>query len=113
MSFGGQTVTFVTVTSTGTPDALGQKTEVHTSVPVTGCRHRPLSATETPEYLTDIGTQVWKTTAPPVPVAVAAKTTGLLIEGGVTYEIVGGAKPFTDANGQPYKVTILSIIQVG
>lgn len=110
MAFGGQTVTFVTVTETGTVDGLGSPVLVRTNIDVPGCRHRPLSAAETPEWLTDIGTQIWNTTAPPEAAAIAAKSTGELIENGVTYRIIGGARPFTDMAGIPFKVSILSQI---
>jgi hypothetical protein len=109
-SFGSQTVGFVTITGTGVFDELGVEGKTETTVNITGCRHRPLQATETPEWLTDVGTQIWKTTAPPEAAAVAAKSTGLLIVDGVTYHIVGGAQPFEDFN-DPIKCTILSKIQ--
>lgn len=111
MSFGSQTVTFETLSDSGTPGKLGTKTQTPTGVDVTGCRHRPLSASETPEWLTNIATQVWKTTAPPEAAAIAAKSTGRLIVDDVTYQIIGGAQPFTDFTAAVFKVTILSKIE--
>lgn len=113
MTFGGQAVTFVTVIRSGEPDSLGMIPEVRTEVVVTGCRHRPLDAKETPEYMTNVATEVWKTTAPPEAAALAADSTGELKVDGETYQISGGAKPFTDMNGQLFKVTILSQKQAG
>ena len=111
--FGEQTITFPTRTGTGTFNELGEEITTVSEVSVPGCRHRPLSAEETPVSLTDVGTQIWKSTCPPVDAAVTAKTAGTLRVGGVVYEIVGGAQPFTDMSGVMFKVTILSKIQEG
>jgi len=112
--FGNQTVIFVAMTPGTVVGSLGEKTPGTIQVPVYNCRHRPLSDAETPEYLTDIATQVWKTTAPPVPVAINASPTGQLIVGGITYRIVAGAQPFPDPmSNEIFKVTILSIIRYG
>jgi len=109
MSFGSQTVSFVTVTGTGVFDEFGNEGTTEVDVPVTGCRHRPLSAAEAAEAFGNVATQVWKTTAPPAAAAVAAKSTGTLKEGGRTFHVLGGAKPFEDMSN-PFKVTILSEI---
>ncbi|WP_293308879.1 hypothetical protein [Mycolicibacterium sp.] len=92
-------------------DDLGVEVMTTTTVVVEGCRHRPLRADETPEWITNVATQVWKTTAPPVAAAIAAKSTGQLSVGGQTYQIIGGSQPFTDLGADPFKVTILSQIQ--
>lgn len=112
MTFGDRTVTFVTVTETGEPNSLGIRPKQRTEVPVTGCRHRPLSVEETPEAMTNVATQIWKTTAPPEAAAIAAASTGELKVDGVTYVIIGDAKPFEDM-ANPFKVTILSREQEG
>lgn len=112
MSFGSQTVTFIVETPTGTPGRLGTKTLIPTPVAVTGCRHRPLTAKEAADVMTNVATQVWKTTAPPEAAAVAAKSTGKLQVDGVTYDIVGGAEPFEDF-ADPFKVTIYSQVHNG
>lgn len=109
-SFGSQTVSFVTVTGTGVFDDLGYETTTEAEVPVEGCRHRPLSAQEASEVFGNVARQVWKTTAPPEAAAIAAKSTGVLKEGGRTFHILGGAQPFVDMGGDPFKVTILSEI---
>lgn len=109
MSFGSQTVAFVTVTGTGVFDDNGFETTTEVEVPVTGCRHRPLSAAEATEALGNVGRQVWKTTAPPEAAAIAAKSTGTLKVGNKTFHIVGGAQVFEDYN-DPFKCTILSEI---
>lgn len=109
MSFGSQTVSFVTVVGTGVYDDLGYETTTETGIPVEGCRHRPLSAKEAAEAFGDVATQVWKTTAPPEAAAIAAKSTGTLKEGGRTFHILGGAQLFEDYT-DPFKVTILSEI---
>jgi hypothetical protein len=108
MTFGGQTATFVVVSGTGTYDSLGGETVTRTETAVTGCRHRPLRFDETPEWVTNIATQVWKTTAPPVAAAMAANAKAELIVGGVRYRVIAGAEVFTDQAGTPHKVTILS-----
>lgn len=111
MSLGGQTVTFTTLTGTGVYDELGDEIMTESDVSVAGCLHEPMSASEMPEWLTNIATQVWITTAPPEAAAIAAKSTGVLEEGGVTYKIIGGAQPNPDFSGAVHNVTILSQIQ--
>lgn len=110
MTFGSQTVTFTTLVGTGVYDADGVEITTQVDVPVAGCRHRPLKADETPQYLTNLATQIWKTTAPPEAAAAAAKSTGRLTVDAVTYEILGGAQPFEDFT-DPFKCTILSKIE--
>lgn len=84
MTFGGQTVGFVTVTDTGDPGYLGVKQQNKTVETLSGCHFRPLSATETPEAETDVTTDMWKLTAPPESAALAAKSTGQLVFDGTT-----------------------------
>jgi hypothetical protein len=110
MSLGPKTVTFVTLTDSGTPGKLGTVTQVLTEVAIEGCMHHPLSASETPAWLTDIGTQIWQTIAPPEAAAIAANSTGNLKVDGVTYQIVGGAQPYTDF-ATPFVVVIHSKIE--
>lgn len=111
MSFGGQSIIFPTVTGTGVFDESGMEIVTSTDVTVTGCRHRPLKADETPEFLTDVATQIWKSTCPPESAAMSAKASGVLKESGVTYRIIGGPQMFRDMSGAPFKVTILSKIE--
>lgn len=105
---GGDTVAFVTVTLSGAPDAMGQQTSTPASTDVPGCRHRALSVSETPAELTDIATQVWQTHAPPSAAPLAISSTGRLTCNGVTYQMIGNPEIFTDADGQPLFVKILS-----
>jgi hypothetical protein len=111
--FGNTTVGFVTITTSGEPDEFGVRPETETIVEVAGCRHRPLSASEASEVGVEISTQVWKTTAPPSAAAIAAESTGRLTVDGDTFQIIGGAQPFTDMDSRPFKVTILSKKQEG
>ncbi len=107
MSFGSQTLTFVTLVGTGTYDEYGDEIVTETEVPVEGCRHRPLSAAEATELFGNTARQVWKSTCPPEAAAVAAKSTGKLKVDGTTFHIIGGATPFEDFDA-PFKVTIIS-----
>ncbi|AHG24330.1 head-to-tail stopper [Mycobacterium phage MichelleMyBell] len=108
MTFGGQTVTFVTYENTGPRRPLGGYQQAETLAPVAGCRHRPLSARETAEYDVNVATVVWKTTAPPAPAVLAARQDGEIRVDGVAYKIIAGPQHHVDMDGQPFKVTILS-----
>lgn len=108
MSFGGQTVTFVTVTDTGVAGRLGTKGQSESATAVSGCRHRPLTFEETAEYDTNVTTEMWKTTAPPDPAVLAAKSNDLIRVNGVTYQLIGGPRPHPDMDGRPFKVTLVS-----
>lgn len=110
MSFGSQTVYFVTVTGTGVFDEFGNETMAESEVAVAGCQHNPMSAAEAAEMFGNVATQIWRTIAPPEAAAVAAKSTGVLKEGGRTFHILGGAQPFRDFT-DPFMVRILSEIQ--
>mgnify|MGYP000856001380 FL=1 len=107
MSFGSQTLTFVTLVGTGTYDDYGAEITTETEVPVEGCRHRPLSAAEATEAFGQTARQVWKSTCPPEAAAIAAKSTGRIKVDGQTFHIIGGATPFEDM-AAPFKVTIMS-----
>jgi hypothetical protein len=107
MSFGGQTMTLVSVTREGEPGWGGLVPEVRTEVEVTDCRGRLLSVSETPENLTNVSTEVWKWTVPPVPAALEAKATDELIYEGTTFKIEGRATPKYDMDGTVHHVTIV------
>jgi len=109
MSFGSQTITFVTLAGTGEYDDYGIEITTETEVPVKGCRHRPLSAAEANEAFGDVARQVWKSTCPPEAAAVAAKSTGRVKVAGQVFHIIGGATPFEDFTN-PFKCTIMSEI---
>ena len=112
-SFGGQTITIATTTPTDPPtyDELGHEIVTTDEVDVGDCRHRPLNVSETPEWITNVGTQVWKTTAPPVDEVLALGTESTFDESGVTYQVIAGVQPFRDMNGNLFKCTILSKVQ--
>ena len=104
---GGDTVEFTTLVRTGTPDAMGEILPTPQTVTVTGCRHRQLSASETPVEITDISTEVWQTHAPPEAAPLAADSTAVLTVNGRDYQIVGVA-PFTGDDGNVLFVKIMS-----
>ena len=120
MTFGGQTVAFVTVTRGDTPGYLGLAVESRTAVTVSGCRFRPMPSTEQPEGATDVASEMWKCTAPPEAAALAAQSTGELIYDGTTtptipdaadstvFRIFGPAVPKYDRDGQIHHVTIMA-----
>ncbi|MGV0785113.1 hypothetical protein [Mycolicibacterium sp. XJ775] len=112
MSFGNQTVKIVTVTETGAPGYLGKKAEARTEVEVAGCHFRPASVTETPDAETDVATEVWKLTAPPVAAVLNAKSTDELIYAGETFQIDGPIMPKYDL-GALHHVTVMCKKQVG
>lgn len=111
MRFGGQTVTFVTVTL-GDRGYLGVREATPTETAVTGCRFRPLSAEET-EGITDVSTGIWKATIPPVDAAVNAQPSGEIKVDGVTYQIDGPVQPKRNMDGSLHHVTILCKKQDG
>lgn len=120
--FGGQTVKIVAVGVTGTPGYLGLKTESRTATTVSGCRFRPLSATETPEQKTDVATETWKLTAPPVAAALAATSTSEIVYDGTssptqtaatTFDVIGPVQPKYDLDGVLHHVTIVCQRQAG
>lgn len=110
MTFGSQTVTFVTLVGTGVFDDEGFEETTSTEVAVTGCRHAPMSAKEAAEVAGDVATQMWQTTAPPEAAAIAAQSTGTFKVDDVTYHIYGGVQVIEDFSG-PHHVFILSEIQ--
>lgn len=112
MSFGSQTVTFVAYSDTGTPGYLGKKAEVRTEVEVAGCHFRPASVTETPDGESNVATEVWKLTAPPVAAVLNAKSTGELVYAGETFQIDGPVMPKFDL-GALHHVTVMCKKQAG
>lgn len=104
--FGGQTVTFVTITY-GAPDRNGIPKETRTNVDVPGCRFRPLR-TDEKVGLTDIASEVWKCTAPPVEAVLEASTVSELEYAGETYQLMGEVQPFNDMGSTVHKVTVLA-----
>ncbi len=111
MSFGGQTVTFVTVTETGAPGFLGVKEKQRTEVSVTGCHFRPFKTTEVVTE-SDVATEIWKCTAPPGAAVIAAKSTGEVKHNGLTFQIDGPIQLKYDIGTQVHHVTIFCKRQV-
>lgn len=110
MNFGDQTVIFVAITD-GALDRLGIPAKVRTEVSVPGCRFRPLSVDEA-VTLTDVATEVWKCTAPPHPTVLAAKAIDEVKHNGITYQLVGGVKPFPGYRSNTvHKVTVMCKVQ--
>lgn len=105
MSFGSQTLVFTVETGTGEYDDYGVETTTETTEAAYGCRNRPLSAAEAAEAYGDVARQVWRATCPPDAAVTAAKSTGRFTEGGKTFHILGGPKPFEDFSAA-LKVTI-------
>lgn len=111
-SFGGQTVTLTTVTVSGNPGYLGIKAETRSSVTVSGCRGRVMSVDEV-DAATDVATEIWKFTLPPVSAALGASPTGELTYGGRVFQMDGPPAPKFDIGGQIHHVTIMAKRQAG
>ena len=109
-TFGAQTVLFVSLAGTGIFENNDFEQEImeEVTVPVSGCRHRPLTAQEASELFGDMARQVWQTTAPPVAAAMGVSSTGRLLVDGIEYHVIGGAQTFVDIAGKPFKVTVVS-----
>lgn len=114
MSFGGETVYVVTVTENpAVRDRYNNPQEVRTETPIPGCRFRPLTSKErndltTSKERTELGEKVadpWKLTAPPVDAIMNAKNLDEIKFDGITYQILGRPRVFSDFSGQPFKVT--------
>ena len=123
MSFGGQTVGFVTVTRSGAPDGLGMLAESRAVVLVSGCHFRSAVSVESPEGETNTTTIKWKLTAPPEVAVLAAKSTGELVYDGTetpvqtadsTFLIDGPILPKYDITGsEVHHVTVWAKKQAG
>lgn len=105
MSFGNQTLVFEVLTGTGTYDDFGEEIITPGTESAYNCHNRPLSAAEASEAYGNVARQVWRATCPPSAAVSAAKSTGKFTEGGKTFHIIGGPKPFRDLNAS-VKVTI-------
>lgn len=114
MSFGYQTLGFVTVSEIGEPGYLGIKEKQRSVTLLHGCHFRQLSADEIVTE-TDVVTEVWKGTCPPEAAALAAKSTGEVLYDGTsnpsdtkvnTFHIDGPKAPKSDL-GQVHHVTVI------
>lgn len=120
MKFGGQTITFVHYTQSGTADALGHKPISETRTDAPNCRHRPLTFTEIVEAQLDVATEMWRSTIPVHEYGQSLRDTVMTAEpedaievDGQLYQIVGGVRTHPDAAGIPFKATIISKKQIG
>ncbi|OBB15052.1 hypothetical protein A5761_15025 [Mycolicibacterium setense] len=129
MSFGGQTVAFVTVTETGPIGWGGLKSKTRVATSLAGCHFRPAASTETPDTQTDVATEVWKLTAPPAVAALAVKASGELVYDGsdhpelldlesdagkkATFQIDGPIMPKYGLDNSVHHVTIMCKRQAG
>src|SRR5690349_24627834 len=105
MPFGIATIEFVGYEKSSTPDELGHYPLVEKITRAPGCRHRPLSFTETAELQLDIGTEFWRSTLPLYEFSpslqakvMAAKVTDQIRVNGQTYQIIGGVRSHPDEN---------------
>lgn len=112
MSFGGQSVTLVSVTSTGERGYLGMAGTVRAETVVDGCRARLLSADET-EGSTDLATERWKFTLPPTVEALAVRPSDEVVYGGRAFRVDGPVDVNVDMDGTPHHVTIVGKLQHG
>lgn len=123
MSFGGQTVTFVSTTGVGEPGFLGVRNHsAPVEASVSGCRFRPFApargaalgsaGTELPDAATNTAGEVWKLTAPPVPTVLNATPEGEVIYEGVRFQIIGPVQPKRDMAGVLHHVTVMCRRQV-
>lgn len=104
--FGGQTLTFVTVTENlNDRDRYNNPAEIRTETAVPGCRFRPLPASEIRTDGTEVVGDQWKATCPPA--VVGAKPRDQVTVNGAAYQIVGGPRTFADRTGAPFKVTLV------
>lgn len=110
--FGGQTVTFVSVSATGSRGYAGLKAKARSETVVGGCHFRPASVAEAVGQ-TDVATQVWKCTAPPAEAVLNAKPNDEVKVGDVTYQIDGPIMPKYDPSGVVDHVTIMCKRQAG
>ncbi|MBO0676787.1 hypothetical protein JRC04_04845 [Mycolicibacterium sp. S2-37] len=113
LSFGNQTITVVKVGENPTDrDRYNRPAEIHTETAVPGCRVRPAGSQSNPatkEKVTEVGdiaSEQWKVTAPPAPALLAATARDKIEVNGITYQIVGGVRPFVDMRGNAFKVTV-------
>lgn len=125
MTFGGQSVGFVTVTDSGEIGLGGIRSQSRVLVVVSGCRFRPAGSSEV-DGRSDVASEVWKLTAPPVAAALIADSTGELVWDGTTtpvlptdpnsrdwFRIDGAPQPKFDMDGSVHHVTVAVKRQAG
>jgi hypothetical protein len=109
MLLGSQAVILRSLTNGDTRNRLNQPNLVPTEVTVTGCLMRPFRSTEV-TTLTDVSTQVWRCTAPPVNATLNATAADELDYGTDTYQITG-VEAFPDRYGVINHVRITCQLQ--
>ena len=97
MSFGGQSVTIRSFTDSETRNRLNQPVQTVTDTAWTGVQMQPRSGGED-VTLTDVATEVWLCTGPPIAAAQSATATAEIIYNTVTYRVTK-VEPFTDFTG--------------
>lgn len=114
--FGGQELTFVTPSSSGQPGYLGLTGQAEAEISVSGCRFRPVSASEENasseggsaiRSTAGVATGMWKATCPPVDAVLEAKPNGMVKVGEAVYTIEGPVMPRVDMYGQLHHVTVM------
>ncbi|MCV7133464.1 hypothetical protein H7J06_10765 [Mycobacterium hodleri] len=85
----------MTVSEGATRDRYNNPEVVRTPNVVTGCRVRPLSATET-VALGDVVTDAQKATCPPVPAVLDATAADEVVVDGITYSLIGPPRVHRD-----------------
>lgn len=118
MSFGVDTVIFVSYSDAATPGELGTYPQTETLISAPGCRHRPLTFQEINELGFDVATEVWKTTVPINEYSDTVRAQIMAMQpddairvNGVQYQIIGGVRPFKDFTDW-FKATIFSKRQI-
>lgn len=106
MTFGGQSVTVVTVTESGEPGFMGVRTKNRSGTVVSGCHFRPLSTSEVVGQ-TDVATQSWKLTAPPVDAVLGLKPGDALEHADTSFQVDGVPLPKYDLAGNVHHVTVM------
>ena len=120
MAFGNQVITFIARSDTGSAGELGTYAQAETRTSAPGCRHRPLTFTETAELEFDIATEAWRSTvpvgeySPTLRAAILATRPDDVIEvDGIRYQVVGGVRHHVDMDGAPFKATVISQKHIG
>lgn len=108
MTFGSQTVTFVTVAQGA--EGRFEREKDRTRVDVEGCLFISLPGQETVTE-TDVIIEWRECTAPPVPAAVNADATGEMEYGGKTYQITS-VEPNPDFSGGFHNVTVTGMREI-
>jgi len=107
MTFGGQSVTVVTVTRSNTPGYLGIAAESRSETVVSGCRFRAVSSKEVTDGAVDTTSEVWKCTAPPSSTVLNVVAGDEILHDGVRFQVDGPILPKYDMDGDVEHVTIM------